>query len=168
MKAIVLIFLSVGLLIGCSNQKQEQTQEAEKAEKENQINVSAIELVDLEGNPIRWEDLKGKTIFLNFWATWCKPCIMEMPSMDKAYQALKEEDFIFMAASYEEPEKIRSFREKQEFSFPLVHMKTSLEALNIYSIPTTFIINKEGELARIVVGSRQWDAPETLNELKQM
>lgn len=168
MKVQTLIFSVIWLLLSCSNPKQEQAQEAEKTKEDDQVNISAIELTDLEGNPVHWEDLKGKKVFLNFWATWCRPCIIEMPSMDKAYQALKDENFVFLAASYEAPEKIRNFQEKQDFSFPFVHTKTSLEELNIHSIPTTFIINKEGELVKTVVGSREWDTPEMLNELKQI
>lgn len=170
MRVQAFVFLIIWLLLSCSNpkQEQEQAQETEKAEKGDEINISAIELTDLEGNSVHWEELKGKKVFLNFWATWCRPCIMEMPSMDKAYQALRDENFVFLVASYEAPEKIRNFQEKQNFSFPFVHMKTNLEELNIYSIPTTFIINEEGELIKTVVGSREWDTPEMLNELKQM
>lgn len=166
--------MALWFLASCSNQKQGQKQEnAENTEvmdiKQNvPLEVSTIELVDLQGNPVEWEDFRGKTVFLNFWATWCRPCIMEMPSMDQAYQSLKDEDFVFLAASYEEPGKIKSFQENRDFSFLFVHVRTSLESLNIYSIPTTFIINKEGELVETIVGSRQWNTPEMLNKLKQM
>lgn len=174
MKLKILILVNLWLITACSNSNKEQEQkktdttEVVSQSQDSQLNISAIELVDLQGNPIKWEDLRGNTIFLNFWATWCKPCIVEMPSMDQAYQSLKDENFIFLAASYEEPEKIRSFQEKQNFSFPFVHVKNGLESLNIYSIPTTFIINEEGVLLETVVGSRQWDSPEMLDKLKQM
>lgn len=157
MKVKIFIFFSAWLLMSYSTQEQD-----------DQIDISAIELVDLEGNSVDWDGLKGKIVVLNFWATWCKPCIMEMPSMDRAYQTLKDENFVFLAASYEAPEKIKRFVEKQSFSFSFVHMKASLEDLNIYSIPTTFIINREGELVKTVVGSREWNAQDTLNELKKI
>ncbi len=168
-----LVLLTTGFLLACSGQSQQSenneraTEVAIEAPPET-INVATIELVDLEGTRIRWEDLRGKTVFLNLWATWCKPCIMEMPSMDKAFQALGDENFVFLAASYEEPEKIRAFREKHPFSFSFVHMKSSLESLNVYSIPTTLIINQEGELVKTIVGSQPWDQPEMLNALKQI
>lgn len=174
MKIQIWMVISFWCLVACSNpnqgQDQENTENTEAMDtiEDTPMSIAAIDLVDLQGNPVNWKDLRGKTVFLNFWATWCKPCIVEMPSMDEAYQSLQDENFVFLAASYEEPEKIKNFQEKQNFSFQFVHVKNSLESLSIYSIPTTFIISKEGELVETVVGSRQWDDPEILNKLKQM
>lgn len=131
------------------------------------VDISSIELIDLAGNPISWESLRGKKVFLNFWATWCKPCIIEMPSMHEAAQQLGD-DFVFLAASYEEMKKIQAFADQRDFNFQFVHTKTPLEMLNIYSIPTTFLINGEGELVETVIGSRPWDTAETIDQLKNL
>jgi len=161
------------LLAGCSSPEatSSQTSTDEKAIAQtvanDEVDITAIELTDLEGNPISWEKLKGKKIFLNFWATWCKPCIIEMPSMSEAAAQLGD-DYVFLAASYEELSKIQKFAEKRDFTFQFVHTKTPIEDLDIYSLPTTFLINSEGELVKTVIGSREWNQPEAMNQLKAL
>ncbi|MEM9832098.1 MAG: TlpA disulfide reductase family protein [Bacteroidota bacterium] len=169
-----LISLLVSLfLAGCSSPDnasgQEQVRQASVAPAvtNEEVDITSIELLDLEGNLIPWEKLKGKKVFLNFWATWCKPCILEMPSMSEAAQQLGEE-YVFLAASYEDLDKIRKFTEKRDFDFQFVHTKTPIESLNVYSLPTTFLINSRGELAETVVGSQEWNEPEALNQLKSL
>lgn len=170
--------LLISLLLvftGCSQSETSSAQSEAKISEETvteavaapEIDVSTIELIDLEGNPITWESLRGKKVFLNFWATWCKPCIVEMPSMHKASEQLGD-DFVFLAASYEELDKIQAFAGHRDFNFQFIHSKTPFDALNIYSIPTTFLINEEGELVETVVGSRPWDEAETINRLKAL
>jgi thiol-disulfide isomerase/thioredoxin len=132
-----------------------------------EIDITTIELTDLEGNPIGWESLKGKKVFLNFWATWCKPCIIEMPSMHEAAEQLGE-DYVFLAASYEELDKIKKFAEKRDFAFQFVHTKTPIQDLQIRSLPTTFLINSEGELVETVIGSREWNETEAMDQLKAL
>ena len=78
------------------------------------------------------------------------------------------EDYVFLAASYEDLGKIQKFADKQDFSFQFVHTKTSLEELNVHSLPTTFLINSKGELAETVIGSREWDQEEAMNQLKAL
>ena len=87
--------------------------------------------------------------------------------MQQASEQLGE-DYVFLAASYEELDKIKTFAGQRDFSFQFVHTKTPLENLNIYSIPTTFLINEEGELVETVIGSRPWNQSETINHLKNL
>ena len=169
-----LISLLLGLfLTGCSSpdsaSRQEQIREAAVAPAvaDEEVDIISIELLDLEGKPISWEKFKGKKVFLNFWATWCKPCILEMPSMSKAAQQLGEE-YVFLAASYEDLDKIRKFTEKRDFDFQFVHTKTPIESLNIYSLPTTFLINSQSELVETVIGCQEWNEPEPMNQLKSL
>lgn len=166
--AALLVFFA-----GCSSpdSSSTQTEVNEEAAVEmastSEIDITAIELLDLEGNPISWESLKGKKVFLNFWATWCKPCIVEMPSMHQAAEQLGD-GYVFLAASYEDLGKIQKFVQSRDFAFQFVHSKTSLDNLNIHSLPTTFLINAEGELVESVVGSREWNQPETMDKLKAL
>lgn len=160
-------------LVGCSSPENisSQTEVSEEIETQmvanTEVDITSIELVDLEGNPISWETMKGKKVFLNFWATWCKPCIVEMPSMSEAAEQLGE-DYVFLAASYEDLAKIQKFAEKQDFTFQFVHTKTPIESLNIYSLPTTFLINSSGELVETVIGSQEWNQTEAMNQLKAL
>lgn len=173
MKNYFFAVATVLLLISCSSPERPSTQmevaDASVAEMvaTSEINVSDIELTDLEGNPIGWEALQGKKVFLNFWATWCKPCIIEMPSMHEAAKQLGD-DYVFLAASYEDMEKIKKFADKRDFAFQFVHTKTPIQKLQIHSLPTTFLINSEGELVETVIGSREWDETEAIDQLKAL
>ena len=130
--------------------------------------VDRIQLVDLDGNDIPLTNFKGKTIFLNYWATWCRPCLAEMPDIDKAAKILEKEDYVFIAASDEDLDKIKKFAAKNNYSFQIVHSKTSVFDLDITALPTTFVISKEGEIVYNEVGARDWAGENTLNKLRKL
>ncbi|MFP4094266.1 MAG: TlpA disulfide reductase family protein [Cyclobacteriaceae bacterium] len=156
------------LFSACSNQGEKDSSEFEKAPAANQEEVTptTLELTDLEGNAIHLDEYEGKAIFLNLWATWCRPCLMEMPAIEAAYEDLKNEDYVFLAASYEEPETIKEFMQKHDYNFPFVHLKTDMQALGVQSIPTTFIYNQEGEVVAQIVGTREWDEAAVMSQLR--
>lgn len=157
-----------GLLIGCSsNTQNEDGFEKEEVSNQEEVTPQTLELIDLEGNTIALDELEGKAVFLNLWATWCRPCIAEMPSIEEAYRELKDDGYVFLAASYEDPEKIREFASKQDFTFPFVHLKTDMQALGVQSIPTTYIYNESGEVVARIIGSREWDSPEIMAKLEE-
>lgn len=129
--------------------------------------IDRIKLEDLEGNEINLSEFKGKRVFLNLWATWCKPCIAEMPSIDRAFQHLQNEDFVFLVASDEKMEKILRFVDNRgDFSFQFVHMINSVYDLEAVALPTTLIINRNGEIVYDKAGAREWDSEDVLKELK--
>lgn len=130
--------------------------------------VDRIHLEDLQGNEITLGSLAGKTIFLNFWATWCRPCLAEMPDIDKAAKLLSEDNYIFLAASDESLEKIKIFADKNDYSFQFVHSITSVFDLDISALPTTIIINKNGEIVYNKVGAKDWASEFELSELRKL
>ena len=130
--------------------------------------VDRIDLVDLEGNKVDIKEFKDKTIFLNFWATWCKPCIAEMPDIDKASQILGEEDFVFLAASDESIEKIVNYAKDVDFSFKIVKSNRSSFDMDFMALPTTLIINKNGEIVYNEVGARKWDSETEIQRLRDL
>lgn len=115
-----------------------------------------IKLTDLENKPISMGQYKGKTIFLNFWATWCKPCLAEMPSIQKAQELLQNEEVVFLLASSESIEEINSFRNAHNYKFNYARIENS-EEINIQGLPTTFIFDPESRLVLDEMGSRKWD-----------
>ena len=129
--------------------------------KENQSDLDKIELQTLDGTPIDMDDFKNKTVFINFWATWCKPCIQEMPTIAKAQEVLKDKNVVFLFPSNESVDLIEGFKERKSFDFNYVQSK-NLEALNIVALPTTFIFNPKGELIFSEVGFRDWSTEENL------
>jgi peroxiredoxin len=108
-------------------------------------------------------DLRGKVVFLNFWATWCGPCRAEMPSMEALYQRFKDEGLEILAVnSGENEKKVAAFIEELNLSFPTA-LDTRGQVSGPYGIaalPTTYIIDKEGNILSRVIGSINWNTPE--------
>lgn len=125
------------------------------------VTLNDVKLTDLAGQPIDFSQYKDKVVLINFWATWCRPCLQEMPTLANAQRQLKDEPIVFLFASNETLEQIDRFKSRQTFDFQYAHL-TNLEALNILALPTTFIFNPEGELVFSEAGYRQWDSNESL------
>jgi thiol-disulfide isomerase/thioredoxin len=123
-----------------------------------------VKLADLKSNSFSLKQYAGKTIFLNFWATWCRPCIEEMPTIEKAQTILNKEDIVFLIASSESAEEIDAFRKAHNFNFNFLQVQNS-EELNIQGLPTTFIFNKEGKLVFSESGYRKWDEKNNIDML---
>jgi len=113
-------------------------------------------LTDLDGRSINLQQFKGKTIFLNFWATWCKPCIYEMPSIKNAQDKLSKADVVFLLASNENADEIREFEKMYNYNFNYLKV-VNLEELGVEGLPTTYIFNPRGELVFSETGYRKWD-----------
>lgn len=128
---------------------------------EGAITLENIELSGLSGEKINLNDYEGKTVFINFWATWCRPCIQEMPSIASLQNLLADENIEFLFASDEEVEKIMKFKESRSMNLNFVRVENP-EALGIEALPTTLIFNGKGELVFSEVGFRKWDDTATI------
>ena len=129
--------------------------------------LAKIKLTDLENHAIKLDTYKGKTIFINFWATWCKPCVEEMLSIEKAQSIMKDNEVVFLLASSEGIEEIKEFSRNHNYQFNYVHLGNG-EALNLQALPTTFIFNPKGSLVFSEMGSRNWDENENINLIKNI
>ena len=128
----------------------------------------------LDGEMIRLSDYKGKVVLVNIWATWCPPCVDEMPSMEKLYQKFKGENFEILAVSIDEPglKAVAPFMKKSNLTFPaLIDSEGTIKAVyGITGVPESFIIDKQGILIKKIVGPVDWAAPNVFqffNELIQ-
>ena len=122
-------------------------------------------LKDLQGNLVVLKDLRGRVVFLNFWATWCPPCRVEMPSMERLYQELKDRGFVMLAVDMQENEKlVEAFISSLSLSFPaLLDLDGDISFLyGIRGLPTTYIIDREGKIIGKAVGPRNWSSQESL------
>lgn len=154
------LFLLI-VLYACGNATKPKDISKEETPRQKST-IAEVALTDLNGRPIALEKYKGKTIFINFWATWCKPCREEMPSIKKAMIILKDENIEFFFASNETKEQIEEFRTSNNYNFNYVRVD-NLEALNIMGLPTTFIFDTDGELIFSEMGYRKWDDKDNID-----
>jgi len=109
------------------------------------------------GDIVKLGDLDDKPVLLNYWATWCAPCVAEMPSIQKLYDDYKDKVH-FVLISNEESEKTLQFIEKKGYSFPLsTGIMGTPEKLSSSSIPATFILSKKGKILVSEIGANNWN-----------
>jgi len=120
-----------------------------------------IQLKDVNGNTVRLSNFRGKVVFLNFWATWCAACVVEMPSMEKLHRRLKDKDFVMIAINMQESDvQVKTFFEKLKLSFAALLDSNGEVATGfaVNALPTTFVLDKEGRIAGAAIGPREWNS----------
>lgn len=163
MKKIVFYTLYCFLLLGCN------------PDIRNNKNVSDLEslqlktsFVDLSENNLDLSVYKEGKIVINYWATWCRPCIKEMPSLKKAEEILEDYGYTFLLVSDETISKISKFKNERNFDFNFLKSIKSFETIGIYSMPTSYIFDENGEIIETIVGAIEWDSEEMINKLKML
>ena len=119
-----------------------------------------LQFSDLENNIFTIQNFKGKNLFINYWATWCNPCLAEMPYMAELYERYKdEEDIIFLYLSREKLETIKDYIPKDGSlqQLPIYKIVTDDEFFATSGIPTTFIVNSDGEVVVKDLGTAFWN-----------
>ena len=123
-------------------------------------------LPDLDGKMVSLTDYKGKVVLLNIWATWCPPCVEEMPSMEKLHQALKNESFEILAVSIDSTgsQVVAPFMKKHKLSFhTLTDTKGTIKNLfQTTGVPESLIIDKNGNIVEKIIGPRDWNSPDAI------
>tara|TARA_B100000809_G_C15112950_1_gene521311 strand:+ start:794 stop:1381 length:588 start_codon:yes stop_codon:yes gene_type:complete len=130
-----------------------------------------LQVTDLDGNTVNMRNYRGKVIFLNFWATWCMPCVAELPSINKLYNQFKNEDIVFLLISRENPEKVKNYQQRKKYDVPFYIDDEHSNIPKMYfsqGIPTTFIINKKGKVIKASSGAEDWDDKEFVETLKSL
>lgn len=126
--------------------------------------------LDSKGKMWKLSDLKGKVVFINFWATWCTTCKSEMPHKEALYEMMKDEPFQMLGMLFrDDPANLAEYYKTQKVSPPTL-ISPDNESAKIYGItgvPETFIIDKEGIVREKIVGPREWDDDETVGIIKK-
>jgi thiol-disulfide isomerase/thioredoxin len=168
MNKLIAIPLMAGLLFFSCSKKTENTVNKDNTvqQKNQQVQKEQPSFIDFSwnenGKEVKLSDYKGKVILVNFWATWCGPCRRELPSLSQISSELKDKDFKLVGVSVDdELETVNNFLKGNSLSYSIVHRPDNL--LNQYMqatgqrdnvIPQSYIIDKNGKVVEIVIGSR--------------
>ncbi|MBT5550032.1 MAG: TlpA family protein disulfide reductase [Nitrospina sp.] len=129
-------------------------------------------LRNLKGNLEGLDDHSGKVIIVNFWATWCAPCLKEMPSFETLYRRYRSKGLTLLAISLdkESSSKVQEFVDKYKLTFPVL-LDTEGVAEKLYpsfTIPFTYVIDKQGRVAARVDGAKDWESSETFEAVEHL
>jgi cytochrome c biogenesis protein CcmG, thiol:disulfide interchange protein DsbE len=141
----------------------------------------AFEAVTLDGEVARIEDYRGSVVLLNVWATWCPPCVYEMPSMQRLYDHFQGEDFEIVAVSIDAPEgrrdlfgrlggDVAGFADEYGLTFPiwLDPEGTIQRVYRTTGVPESFVIGRDGRIYRKVSGATEWDQEHYLEFIRRL
>ena len=129
-------------------------------------------LRNLKGNMEGLDDHLGKVIVVNFWATWCVPCVKEMPSFESLYRRYRSQGLTLLAVSLDKGDstKVQEFADKYKLSFPIL-LDTEGVAEKLYpsfSIPFTYVVDKQGRVVARVDGAKNWESSETFEAVEHL
>ena len=151
------------LLLGCNlnNTKNENLSDLESL----QLKTSFF---DLNEKNLDLSVYKEGKIVVSYWATWCAPCIKEMPGIKRAEEILEEYGYTFLLVSDETVSKISEFKNEWNFDFNFLKSSKSFETLGVYAMPTSYIFDENGQIIETIVGAIEWDSEEMINKLKML
>jgi thiol-disulfide isomerase/thioredoxin len=113
-------------------------------------------LTDIQGDTLALADYRGRVILLNFWATWCAPCLQEMPDLNRLHQDLEDEGVAVIGVSTDEggPEAVRAAVENLGIAYPVILDDGTLSDHlgGVYALPTTFIVDAQGNVTSRIIG----------------
>lgn len=138
---------------------------------DEKVKAQNFVLKDLSGHKVSLEDYRGNVIMLNFWATWCLPCRIEMPSMEKLYSKFKDDGFTILAIDMlDDADSVRAFKEEYKLNFPILLDSDGSVAqfYGVISIPTTYLVDRQGYLIGGAIGARDWASESAFKLIDQL
>ncbi len=141
-----------------------------------------LSLTDLSGEPASLKDYQGKVVLLNFWASWCAPCLDEMPELERLYTALSAQGFVVVAVGVDDsPEELARIRDRFSLSFPIL-VDTAGSAKSLYHLagfPESFFMDRSGRLVMVldpsdsnpvvrVIGPRSWGSDQVKTQVRAL
>lgn len=110
----------------------------------------------LDGETVSFADFQGRTVFLNIWATWCSPCVIEMPGIEKLHQSIDSSKVAFVILSREDEDVVRAFVEREPLDLPLYVAREVPSVFESSTVPATFIIDPAGKVVFKHAGAVKW------------
>jgi thiol-disulfide isomerase/thioredoxin len=135
------------------------------------IKTPPLSLSDLNGVRRKLSDYHGKVVLVNFWASWCPPCIEEIPSMQRLYEKMRGKPFEILAVNVGEKKSvIRKFRKELRFEFPVLLDKKGhvYKEWKVYVYPSNFLLDTKGRLRFGAPGGVVWDGPEAISAINKL
>ncbi len=154
LRTLILFFCLSLALSSC--QKSSSSEEFEKL---------VANLEDMDGNQLNLSKANEEKLLVHFWATWCKPCLEELPELVKAHETLEKNKVRVLLVSEESIEEITSYLKKKEIKLESVRYNGALSDLNIHALPATFLFNENGEKIFTKSGQIAWDSKEEIQQI---
>jgi cytochrome c biogenesis protein CcmG/thiol:disulfide interchange protein DsbE len=133
--------------------------------------AAEFRLQALEGRSVKLSDLRGKVVMVHFWATWCPPCVEELPTIDTLYRTIADKDFQLLAVSVDDaaPEVV-AFLKKHGLNLPVLMDpgRKTAGRYGTYKFPETYIVDRQGMVRVKVIGPRDWSRPENIQIVRDL
>ncbi len=176
LKFVLCVALLSVLLVACENTKAQKSQSgkvnaaARKKGAENR--APDFTVTTLDGRQLSLSALRGKVVLLNFWASWCPPCLKELPHLERIYQKYKNQGALVVGMNVENnrsPEEIKKFVDNQGLNFPIAIASSEiLSQYGISPIPHSFFIDKAGNIADQMKGYGRGAEVEMENKIREL
>ena len=164
----VVVFGALALLHGFA--AAQEPDQAPLQVLEPRKSVYEFSLPDLNGKTWNLKDLRGKVVFVNFWATWCPPCREEMPAMQQLYQEYRDKGLVMLGINFmESPNTIKPFVSEYKLTFPiLLDSGTVMVLYGVLGLPATYLVDRKGKAAARALGARDWKNKESVRVIQKL
>ena len=132
------------------------------------INLPVISLTDLHGNAVSLQSYSGHPLFINFFATWCGPCMRELPDLADLKSKLADENLQVVCISEDPLEKLQTLQERLGDGVTILHTTKPFHDINVYTYPTNYIYNAKGQKIYEKVGPDDWESNELVNKIRKL
>jgi thiol-disulfide isomerase/thioredoxin len=174
--AAALVFLLVSPALGAADEREadvpDRTKLGEFVPSSQPYPAPAIPLADTSGQSVELADLRGKLVLVNLWATWCEPCLREMPSLERLQSRLGDRIAVLAVSEDRGGDKsVAPFIAKLGLKSVKIYIDPKSEvgqALGVRGLPTSFVIDREGKVRGRVEGAAEWDSPKILGVLEPL
>ena len=180
MKTIILVTLLFLMILGGASVSQQAEKKPTfsqdyfkqlRIEPDKERPAPEFALEDLSGRVIGLRNFRGKVVFLNFWATWCRPCRREMPAMEELHREFRDRGLEIVAVNFREgKDDIWKFLQELGVTFTVLLDRDGKvsEQYGVWHLPVSYIINRRGEFVGKVSGSREWDSKEAKSFFREL